>query len=120
MSDNLPPSLGEQLQQKHSSLAKQLQNSNYNKIINKIKLKLSNLLQSELPVFELEIPLNELNISSDDVKDNKLPLYQHLNKWAESEDLLFEVHWKHPDCSYCENCGSGCKPESVYISWKLY
>lgn len=111
--------LGEQLENKHKTLYEKLQESNFNKIINNIKNKLDYLLDVDNPIFEIEIPLKDLNINPDDVRSEKSSLYQKLKSWSSSEKLNLSVHWIHPDCSYCESCGGGCKPNSIYINWKL-
>lgn len=117
--------LGEQLEAKQKTLAEQLQDANVKAIISKIENKLKLLLtgKTTTPMFEITILLKELGISPDDVRSTdghtkKEPLYEKLTQWAKSEKLTLTVHWVHPDCSYCESCGSGCKPVSLHLSWK--
>lgn len=34
-------------------------------------------------------------------------------------ELTCRVLWDHPDCSYCEPCGAGCKPAALEVSVRL-
>lgn len=50
-----------------------------------------------------------------DVKD--CSFYKLLAEKCESEALKIDIIWIHTDCSYCEDCGSGCKANKLKISW---
>lgn len=43
--------------------------------------------------------------------------YKRLAQKCESESLSISIYWTHSDCSHIEDCGSGCKANTIKISW---
>ena len=44
-------------------------------------------------------------------------LWKQLQDWSTEQGLSVAQEWVHPDCSYCEECGSGCKVTHLVWSW---
>ena len=113
--------LGHRLATTHIALADKLRAATLENIIKTIYETLTPYLvpnPREKPVFSVTISLSTLNIDPEQLRDEKTsPLFSQLQNWASLEKLKLDVLWKHPDCSYCESCGSGCMPTKLPISW---
>lgn len=113
--------IGDRLATTHTALADKLRAATFENIIKMIYETLTPFLTpkpSEKPVFSVTISLSALNIDPEQLRDEKTSnLFDLLQTWAASEKLKLNVLWKHPDCSYCESCGSGCMPTKLQISW---
>lgn len=60
------------------------------------------------------VPLELLALKPEEVQGDVLP--PTWKQILDAEGLRYTVGWRH-NCSYCEECGTGCRPATVVISW---
>jgi len=60
-----------------------------------------------------------LKLKTKDFEDekNKPFIWTAYEELIISEGLKMSIYWDHPDCSIYDNCGPGCRPTWLHISW---
>ena len=69
---------------------------------------------------KIMISLDKLGLTSEDIRDDnsqKSKIWNDIQEWSKNESLAVVQKWTHPDCSYCEECSTNCRPIAIEWSW---
>ena len=123
--------IGDQLKNAFDTIGSKLHEAQMKKVFAYIKAALDTKLESlqkDVKICnqdskdncrKITIDLNTLGLTSDDIRDgnSQSKIWNDLQEWSKNESLVVVQKWTHPDCSYCEECSTNCRPIAIEWSW---